>query len=317
MLKEGQPDREACTVCSCFGFKVLRRYRGNVDFFRELKLVECTDCGLVRAHPIPSELELARYNASYWTNAHGEVEDGASRVARAFRAGMAKVRVANLFDYANKVDVDINSVLEIGPGDGAFAQRLLAEVTKCQYSVVEADVSRHARLASRGIAVVTDLNSLPSQSFDVLVLSHVVEHVADPHELLTGLLALLRPGGIIYVDVPCRDDLHKEEDEPHIYFFDKRTLSSLLKRLPVAHTSVRYFGIPLSRLPVRRTRLFASLFRMRNLLIRWCFALEFGHRTGFSSFDSCLERAVLRPFEPDAEHNEPSWWLRAFATRVA
>lgn len=56
-------------------------------------------------------------------------------------------------------------------------------------------------------------------SFDLIVLSHVLEHVFDAQAVLKSVLALLAPGGKIYIEVPdpARYDT---QNFPPLYFFD-------------------------------------------------------------------------------------------------
>lgn len=56
-------------------------------------------------------------------------------------------------------------------------------------------------------------------SFDLIILSHVLEHVFDAQAVLKSVLALLAPGGKIYIEVPdpAGYDL---QNFPPLYFFD-------------------------------------------------------------------------------------------------
>jgi SAM-dependent methyltransferase len=56
---------------------------------------------------------------------------------------------------------------------------------------------------------------LPSQSFDTVLCTQVIEHVADHQALLKEAFRLLRPGGVIILSGPLYWHLH---EEPHDYF---------------------------------------------------------------------------------------------------
>jgi 2-polyprenyl-3-methyl-5-hydroxy-6-metoxy-1,4-benzoquinol methylase len=89
--------------------------------------------------------------------------------------------------------------------------------------------------------------NFPKNSFDVLSLYSVIEHVPDPARFLMEMGEYLRPGGILVLKTPSQDslltmlhwtvyrltgntvslDLYNRE---HIYRFSPRTLSALLRR---------------------------------------------------------------------------------------
>jgi len=74
---------------------------------------------------------------------------------------------------------------------------------------VGADVSRSslAEAIERGYAEVVEANvahplPFPDESFDVIVLSHILEHLAHPERLVSEAHRMLRPGGLLVVGVP-------------------------------------------------------------------------------------------------------------------
>ena len=89
-----------------------------------------------------------------------------------------------------------------------------------KYFLIESDQSCHDSLLKIGTNIL-DIDSYININlqFDVVIISHVLEHVSDPIEFLKLMTLKLREGGILYVDVPCLDYLHKELDEPHLLFF--------------------------------------------------------------------------------------------------
>ncbi len=76
--------------------------------------------------------------------------------------------------------------------------------------------------------LVQDLNSplhLPSDSFDTVLLSDVLEHIREPAGLMQEIARILRPGGALLMNVPFLYGLH---EVPHDYFrYTHFALSSL------------------------------------------------------------------------------------------
>jgi len=62
------------------------------------------------------------------------------------------------------------------------------------------------------IDIVSDICAIPLRdaSFDVILCSEVIEHVAQPIDALMELARLLRPGGLLLVTAPLRSGLHQE-----------------------------------------------------------------------------------------------------------
>lgn len=74
---------------------------------------------------------------------------------------------------------------------------------------------------------------LPGEpEYDVIVCSHVVEHLPNPISTLRKLAAYLRPEGIIYVEVPVEvvgQLPAQHEPVTHINFFTPESLASLMR----------------------------------------------------------------------------------------
>lgn len=64
--------------------------------------------------------------------------------------------------------------------------------------------------------------------FDVVISSHVLEHIADAEGVLRTLVPLLRPGGTACLAVPINEV--PGEDLNHFYFFTPASLASLASR---------------------------------------------------------------------------------------
>jgi SAM-dependent methyltransferase len=178
---------------------------------------------------------------------------------------------------------------------------------------VESDASCHATLAAAGLRVHSSTDEIAdAERFDLLVMSHVLEHVGNPRAVLTSLVSRLSPGALVFIEVPCRDFEHKAEDEPHLLFFDREPMTRLLERCGIKPIHVSYHGVRIDAL--RRGR-FARPSMLRRAIDR---LMSIADRRallpipkGLRPLDDPALRAAVRRFEAHLEHHEPSWWLRA------
>ena len=80
--------------------------------------------------------------------------------------------------------------------------------------------------------------ALPENFFDVVAVRHVLEHLPDPASALKKAFALLKPDGIILINVPnfksfeamvfFREKWRHIDDPRHLYHFSPKTLKKLL-----------------------------------------------------------------------------------------
>ncbi len=71
-------------------------------------------------------------------------------------------------------------------------------------------------------------------------MSHILEHASSPVAFLQQALQFLKPGGVLFVEVACRDYEFKETHESHLLFFDKLSLMRLFERLGLIDIQLRY-----------------------------------------------------------------------------
>jgi SAM-dependent methyltransferase len=82
-----------------------------------------------------------------------------------------------------------------------------------------------------------DLSTLPDGYFDVIVMSHVIEHLSNGLDVLVALTVKLKPGGRLYVEFPSvrslalpsmKGSLNFCDDPTHVRVYDVREISNLL-----------------------------------------------------------------------------------------
>ncbi len=94
-------------------------------------------------------------------------------------------------------------LLEVGCSDGAF----LTKARNSGWSVTGLEPSRTAadRARDRGLEVMCgDLSDLPATDprYDAVFLGHVFEHLTSPAESASQLRRLLKPAGVLVMEVP-------------------------------------------------------------------------------------------------------------------
>jgi len=220
------------------------------------RIVRCEQCGLVFVSPRPTEEEIARlYDDAYFTsgsypgNIHGGGTAGhvgalaTPRLRRRAREEHQKTlrQIEALWQGQGKRD-SAPRLLDVGCGAGYLldAGRALGwEVQGVELSPFAADQARE----EQGLPVFQGElaeASFPSESFDLIVMRELLEHVADPLALLLEARRIVRGDGLLFVQVPndlegMRMRLFRQVwwliPPLHLYYFQRETLQSLL---PVA-----------------------------------------------------------------------------------
>ena len=124
-------------------------------------------------------------------------------------------------------------VLEIGAGTGHFA-RILAQTAR---SVMVFEPSRGLTKELVPESNITLVNSFFSPTLcegpvDLIVCRQVLEHLCDPVRMLRDMRQVLRPGGVIYLEVPraeyVEDNLALIEfHNAHVQYFHEDSFSYL------------------------------------------------------------------------------------------
>lgn len=100
-------------------------------------------------------------------------------------------------------------------------------------------------LRQRGIEFVSDLRMVPSQSVDVALCHHTLEHALHPADLLQDMWNVLKPGGKLLLYVPFERErryrcFNPSEPNHHLYSWNVQTLGNLVGE---AHFEIERIGL--------------------------------------------------------------------------
>ncbi|WP_323753988.1 class I SAM-dependent methyltransferase [Marinobacter sp.] len=201
---------------------------------------QCTDCQSIWLNPRPDPLSLPRAYDNYYThniNSDDLPKNGVKGIAWRLVHGYLNNRFnMNLkpstgwgytlftliepwrlkLDYYNRHLTPRNvgkpgKLLDIGCGNGAFLSR--AAEMGWQAKGCEIDPKAVSACHSIGLDVLEGdafCPELKEQSFDVITMSHVIEHVHDQQALLQRTYDLLRPGGWLWLATPNPQSIGKK-----------------------------------------------------------------------------------------------------------
>lgn len=211
----------ACPICSSSEVEVLHTQRFATPALSPLPavsdVVACPACGLVYADtPVPQE-GYDRYYAEFSKYEDPTVATG---------GGASPFDHLRLEDVADELASRVSGearVLDIGCAGGG----LLAALHRRGFTHlhgVDAAAACVARVRSMGFPATclpfSGLASLRNEGpFELVVLSHVLEHVVDLLPLVTAARSLITPGGLLYVETPDASRYGEHEHVP-FYFFD-------------------------------------------------------------------------------------------------
>ena len=219
-----------CDFCGSPLYREKRRYTRRLGIEQtRFRVIKCRGCGLVCLFPRPTDAEqVAIYDRYTEKGDRVTVED-------IRRQGVYDVKISRLRQLAPG-----RRLLDVGAGLGTFVRMaseadfealgIEYEIEQCEQALALNGVKlRHGLLED----VWRELGE-----FDVVHLHHVLEHTYSPRRILEIVHNLLRPGGVLLVEVPnqffnvtkeVRYRFGRRPPAPsnplhHLYFFSPRTL---------------------------------------------------------------------------------------------
>jgi SAM-dependent methyltransferase len=210
---------DACPLCA--GRSIAAKYDTTDE---ELQLTherfsvwKCAGCESFFLNPMPRPDELASFypqTDGYRAYAVPQVAPLSSVAAWVLRhpspVGLSSLvgvdnRIADLARVQQRLRLNFRRVLDVGCGAGYFSLMLVRQLGIAPDAVLGIDIHPRARELGEQIGLrfeTRQLSEVGERSFDLISMSHVLEHVPDPRGYLVEAAKRLAPGGLLMISVP-------------------------------------------------------------------------------------------------------------------
>ncbi len=197
------------------------------------ELLHDKDLDMLITHPQPSLDKLPSYYESVDYISH---TDGNKSLFEKIYQFVKSIALKNKLNLINS-ESQRGKILDIGAGVGDF----LSVAKKDGWEIIGVEPSEKAKAIAKnkGVTFVESLNDLENNSFDVITMWHVLEHVPDLENQIKDLKRLIKPSGTIIIAVPNFNSFDAKYygsfwaayDVPiHLWHFSKTAIKKLFAK---------------------------------------------------------------------------------------
>ncbi len=197
---------DPCMVCESTDFEPLKVSNWKITGVGDLDVSFglCRDCGHISQNPCPSDDVIEAFYRELSNYFHPEPDWSPPPVP-------AAETTKRLVGAARRFKPGKGSLYGIGIGSGRdliYMQRQGWDVSGCEPSPTAA--KQAGDLMSVDIEVgFADECLTGGRTFDVIMLSHVLEHVAKPKDMISLVHDHLDDDGVFLLEVPCARQAHR------------------------------------------------------------------------------------------------------------
>jgi len=238
----------SCNVCGSDHNKLLYKSKDRLHRTDEtvFDVNQCLDCSLVFLNPQPTPEELEKF----YPKAYGPYQNS----NQILKYGLLSMTLKKflIFFQSNTIpnhirkkenkpqETEVLNYLDFGCGGGAQLEDMRAQHPNWNFYGLDNNDFACEQARNKGFKIfcgdILNMN-LPENFFDVVNMSHIIEHVHDPKAVLKRIYATMKPDAKLIVSTPNFNSLAAKIfrsywyalDTPrHLFLFSQKNLSQLL-----------------------------------------------------------------------------------------
>jgi SAM-dependent methyltransferase len=274
---EFEPPARQCIVCD----GAIGRWGSKASNGTVFSYDRCRECGFVFVNPRPTLDALRLFYERFDIDS---IEGDGSMLGQSRSTRVPRPRWGHRRAVRRLLALRSGPgrILDVGSGFGGVVAAALEKGLQPTALETNAELLDATRRLGPGVTCVPGLFEqfhAPAESFDYIIMSHVLEHVHDPLAFLTKADALLSPGGVLWIDLPNFDGIYRRlagTRDPffwppgHLNHFNRRSLPLLCRRVGLQVVRVKdWYSAPINVLSKRlgsRTRVLAPVVQAGTLL---------------------------------------------------
>lgn len=230
--------RKSCILC---GGTNIKHAFTCTDFYasnERFEVYSCSECGFTFTQGAPSGKEMDNYYESPQYISHSDTKKGLiNTLYHQVRAYMLRRKSKLVIKESHR---KAGRLLDIGTGTGYFPNAMQKQGWKVEAIEKNAQARSFAK-EKFGLQVqaIETLKEFTPESFDVITLWHVMEHLEQLNETWAKLYSLLEPKGILIVAVPnkasydagkYRSDWAAYDVPRHLWHFTPGTMQQIASK---------------------------------------------------------------------------------------
>ena len=231
---------ESCPICDSSELISFVKTKDFTTTGEEFNIDQCSNCRFRFTNPRPSFRESSRYYESPDYISHTDSSQGLlNRLYQLAKSFALKQKIGLVKDLVYQSNAKI---LDYGCGTGDFL--VTAQNNSFNTLGVEPVDSAREKAMEKGIEVINyeEFYNLQQNSFDIITLWHVLEHVHELDKVMAHLCNLLKPNGYLFIALPNSDSTDSliydkfwaAYDVPrHLYHFTPASFSNFVNKYPL------------------------------------------------------------------------------------
>ena len=226
-------EKISCIVCNSNNFQLLSE-KDRYGLY--MPVVICKECGLVQTNPRMSQKSYNKFYDSEYAKLYvGEGKPTEEFFTKQYNHG------AYIYDYIRRFSGKIENkfIVEVGTGAGGILQYFKEKGNEVYGVDLGSDYIEFGKQKGLNLEVGTidKLYSL-KKKLDVVIYSHIVEHLLNPVDELKKLRNILNEDSLLYIEVPGLKNLYdsygqdflKYLQNAHTYHFTLNSMANCTRK---------------------------------------------------------------------------------------